>query len=323
MDTSKALKFVRGAVAGKNSLLTEMTHYAIEDGQVRAFNGVLSINSPIDFPFDCYPKADKFGLALTHCESDVMTLSLMDNGKLRVQGGRFRAFVDTLEGPMPHPKPSGTVYDIDGEKLLACMERLYPFIGTDASRPWSNGILFADYSAFATNNVILVQHWLGVDFPRVNVPAVAIKELRRIGEPPHRIQVDNHSLTFFFSEDRWLHTLLLATDWPDVNAIFEGAFAEPSFTEVPEELFPGLETIKPFAEKNNWVFFRDGWIYTTKEDDTGASYEVPGLPDQGVYNLNMLSLLDGNCDQVDFGAYPDPVPFKDNILRGVILGLVV
>lgn len=44
----KDLKFVQGAVA-KKDLLPAMTHFRIENGHVRSFNGQMAISSPVAF----------------------------------------------------------------------------------------------------------------------------------------------------------------------------------------------------------------------------------------------------------------------------------
>lgn len=86
----KELKFVQGAVA-KKDLLPAMTHFAIEGGHVRSYNGTLALSSPIPFDIDCKPKAGPLVQAIANC-NDTVTLSMTPAGKLRIQSGKFWAF---------------------------------------------------------------------------------------------------------------------------------------------------------------------------------------------------------------------------------------
>lgn len=318
MDIIDSLKFVRGAVSTKD-LVPEMKHFAIQDGTVRAFNGVIAISCPIDFDVTCMPKAAPLVAAIGHCE-DVVSLGLTAGGRLRIQSGKFKAFIDCIEDPTEvHGRPTGDMVDIDGEVLLQAFRVLKPFIGSDASRPWVNGILLRGQSAFATNNVCLAEYWLGVDLPcTINIPQKAVDELLRVKAVPVRAQLCHHSVTFHYADGRWIRSQLYETNWPDLQKVLDRP-SEPQ--PVPPGLFEGLSVIKPFVEKQGLVYFKDGALRTHQEDGLGAVYEVAGLHGEGVYHIGMLSLLDGAATAVDFTLYPQPLTFFGDRLRGAIVGL--
>ena len=317
MDIIDTLKFVQGAVATKD-LIPEMTHFVIEDGEVRAFNGIIAISSPIDFNVDCMPKAGPLVRAITNCE-EVASLGMTPGGRLRIQSGKFKAFIDCIEGEVPHQKPEGDRVEIDGEKLLKAIKVLSPFIGNDASRPWTNGILLRGESAFATNNVCLVEYWLGTTLPHaVNIPAKAIKEMDRVGVPPSHAQLTEHSITFHYSDGRWIRTQLYSTEWPDLTKLLN---APSNPKPVNEDLFEGLRIVRPFADKSDRVWFEPGGITTSPDDGLGARYAVEGLHDQGIYKIGMLKLLEGVAEQIDFTLYQGPLLFYGEGVRGAIIGL--
>lgn len=313
------LKFVQGAVARKD-FLPALTHFVIEDGKVRGFNGTIAISSRIPFDIRCKPKADALVRAIGNCK-DTVQLSLTPAGRLSVRSGSFKVFVDCVDGETPHVLPEGKYADIDGEALLAAVIAVQPFIGEDASRPWANGILFRGPSVFATNNVTLVERWVGGNFPAtVNVPRAAVRELVRINEAPTNIQFNDQSLTFHYTGDRWLRTQLLPSDWPDLTRILD----QPSTQHpVNAELFAGLAVVKPFADKLGRVLFREGSLCTHTAEGEGASYAVEGLPNEGAYSIEMLELLADTAKTVDFSTYPKPCVFYGDKLRGVIIGMRV
>ena len=160
----KELKFVQGAVA-KKDFLPAMTHFVIEDGVVRSYNGMIALSSPIPFDINCKPKAAQLVKAISLCE-DTIAMSMTPAGKLKIQSGTFKSFIECITEETSHVLPEGDfVQDFNGELLLKAFTVLLNFVGNDASRPWTNGILLKGCSAYATNNVIAVEYWLGVAVP--------------------------------------------------------------------------------------------------------------------------------------------------------------
>lgn len=313
----EALKFVQGAVSTKN-LVPEMKHFVIKDGTVRAFNGTLALCSPIDFGVDCAPLAVPMVKAIEKC-TDVASLGMTPAQRLRVSSGKFRVFIECVDlRDLPDQQPEGDRIDIDGERLMDAVAKLVPFVGNDASRPWTNGILLRGQSAFATNNVCLIEYWLGTQFPLVlNIPMSALREMLRIGQAPTHMQASTHSVTFHYPDGRWVRTQLFSTEWPDLSPILDQpANAQP----VPEGLFDALDTLKPFLQEGNRIYVKDGTISTALEEDLGARVDVPGLQHDGIYHLNMFRLLEPVANTIDFSRYPAPLLFYGDRVRGAIVG---
>lgn len=315
----RELKFVQGAVA-KKDLLPAMTHFRIEGGHVRSYNGTLAISSPIPFDIDCVPHAEQLVKAIGECE-DTITLSVTPGGKLRVQSGPFRRFIELVDGETHHPMPEGEEMHFDGEALLAAMKILYPFIGNDASRPWSAGVLLEGASAFATNNTCVAEYWLGAAFPHViNIPRACIKEMIRVDEAPTHAQISGNSITLHYTDGRWIRSQLLETSWP--MATIKGILEVPATPiPVPPELFTAIEKLKRVADGSNRIYIQNGLLTTHTEVETGGSFEVDGLAFEGCYNIAMLGLLEGVVTQADFSKYPEPAIFYGDRIRGAIVGM--
>lgn len=311
------LKFVMGAIA-KKDFLPALTHFVIKDGKVRGFNGTLSLCTPIPINIECKPKAKPLVDAIGRCE-DTVQLSLTPAGRLSIKSGAFRALVDCVQEDSPHPEPEGDRVELNGEALLAALKAVVPFIGDDASRPWSNGVLLSGQSAFATNNVMLVEYWVASTFPHVvNVPRAAVKEMVRINEAPTHAQMTESSMTFHYPNGRWIRTQLYETKWPDLSKILN---AECNPQPIDPLLFKGLDVIKPFLDKMGRVYFNGGQISTHIDSSEGATYDVPDLQNDGLYNLEMLASLDGIAQTIDFNLYPKACIFYGERLRGAIIGM--
>lgn len=313
------LKFVQGAVA-KKDFLPALTHFVIENGTVRGYNGTIALCSPIPFDIACKPKAEPLVRAIGNCNETVQ-LSLTPAGRLSVRSGAFRAHVECVQGDTPHTMPGGTLLEINGAPLLAGLKAAAPFVGSDASRKWSNGVLLSGPSMFATNNVTLVEYWMGeIMLPHeVCVPQVAIKEMLRINEVPVSVQYEENSLTFHYTGGRWLRTQLLeATKWPDLARVLD---VPSTPVKLEEALFEGLATIKPFADKLERVLVGEGTLRTHETEGEGAAYAVDAMQHDGVYNISMLQLLDGIAHSADFTLYPRPCAFFGDNLRGMLIGM--
>lgn len=313
----KELRFVQGAVARKE-FVPAMTHFRIENGTVRSFNGSIALCSPIPFDINCSPKAETLVKAIGQCK-ETITLSMTPANRLRIQSGKFRAFIDTIEGPTAHVEPEGTETTVDGEILLKAFKTIFPFIGDDASRPWTNGILLRDHSAFATNNVCLVEYWLGTPLPfTANIPREAIREILRIDEAPTHLQMTENSVTFHYTDGRWIRAQLLELNWPDLRRVLDHA---SNMQPIDQRLFKGIEVLQSFVDNVGRVYIKDGVMRTHEEQDIGASYEIEDLPINGLYQVKMLNLLKGVATAADFTRYPEPTLFFGERLRGAIIGM--
>src|SRR5574338_989544 len=293
-----ALKFVQGAVA-KKDFLPAMTHFVIENGFVRSFNGTLALCSKIPLNLDCKPKADQFIKAISNC-NDVVSLAMTPAGRLKVASGKFKAFVDCINEETLHVEPEGERGEFDSKGFYKAIQILAPIIGDDVLRAWSTGVLFKGKSAFATNNIIVVEYWTGVEFPvTVNVPRAAIREILRLGKPPIYAQVTKTSITFHFDDAKWIRWQLLETSWPDLSKVLDAPCVNEPI-KIQSELFDALDYLRPFADKLERVYFKDGVASTTNVPEEGAYYDVPFFPYNGIYSISMLNVLESIVNAIDF-----------------------
>lgn len=317
-----ALKFVKGAVS-KKDYQPALKHFLIKDGRVTGFDGTIALSSPIDLDIHAAPRADVFVKAIERCTSEQTVVNLTDPSKLTLRSGSFRATIECIEDHevFNYVQPEGSDF-IPGRTFLDAIQTLEPYVGTDASRPWAMGILLRGMSAFATNNIIVAQYWIGEQMPEINLPSAAIEELTRIKEQPLRVQLGDRSATFHFSGERWLRTQLLTTEWPPVENLLEMAFDMSALQPFPQGFFEALDTLQPFLEDEGRIFFRDAVITTSPEGGVGASFDIVGLPTRGAYNHKMICLLREAATEIDFSKHPKPCPFVGNKLRGIFLGMI-
>lgn len=317
----KQLQFVRGAV-GKGKIDSGLSHFRIRDRRVTGYNGVMAISSPIPCDLDCQPDATTLIKAVGNCKAAV-ELTVTDAGKIRLRSGTFRVFIDNLTEVLPEVEPEGDRFPIDGAAMINAMTKLVEFVGDDASRPWSNGILFRGRFAYATNNIILAQAAMGGKdagdlFPTdANVPLLTVREVLRVSEPPTEISLCETSMTFHFSDGRWIRTQMYSTEWPDVAAFLPDP-RDPALRALPTGFWDAVETCLPFKDKQNRVYLGSDNVGTAVDQESGAHVRVPGVPD-ALYNIDYLWSLREMIEKADLSRVPGI--FLGSGIRGVIQGM--
>lgn len=313
----KTLKFVSGAI-DKKSLAPYMTHFVIKDGRITAYNGVIALSSPISIDINCKPKADTFVKAISSC-TDTISLALTDTGRLRVQSGKFKAFIECFSEESPLILPEGKIIDIDGKHLLKAFNACYKFISDNPLHQWANGVLIDNECVSATNNVVIIEHWL--DFtpekPLV-IPRQAVREMIRINEAPETIQIAERSATFQYANGRLIKTQLLENKFPSFNKILN-VTSKPKPIDI--EIFKALKILKPFVDDRGTIVFKQGVMSTSIHDKTGSYYIIDSLDFDinGKYNNQMLELLEDVATSIDWNH--SPALFFGDELRGAIIGI--
>lgn len=311
-----ALQFVQGSVARKD-FDPSLMHFHIHGGKVQGYNGIVSLCGPIALDLDVTPNAVQLVKAIRGCH-ETIALSMTAGGKLAIKSGRFKAYVDCFTGGFPEIHPTGRRVELP-KTFLPALKALAPCVAEDASRQWARGVLFRGQSAFATNNVVLVEYFLGVPFPEeINLPLAAIQELLRIGEHPEAMLFDTNAVTFLFSGDRWLRAQLYTTEWPDLTKVLDG----PHEAAIPSPITLGmLEELLPFVDETGRIHLHPGELSTSREDGIGAKLEVPGLAVEAIFNAPMLRLVLELNPRIDFSGYPGPCRFIGDSFRGAIIGM--
>lgn len=321
----EALKFVQRGVA-RRDIVPGLTHFRIKDGRVTGFNGSYSLSAPVDIGFNVAPSAGAFVKALDACE-DVITLKMDNEKSLLVRSGNFRTSVPCIPlESVPTVTPEGVMVD-PHDSILGALELLKPFVGVDASRPWATGVLFNKQSAFATNNIIVAEYWLGTHFPHtVNVPSGIVDEVIRVSEELTMLQIASGSITFHYADGRWIKSQLLALDWPDIISVLDNAWKNTKLKPVPPGLPEAVEKLSRFGDKKDCrTYFRGTDIATHTEGavDGGALVELQGIPNKGCYHTRYLNDVFDIAERIDFDAYPHPIPFTGARVRGAMVGIAL
>lgn len=317
------LNRVRGAVSTKD-LVPVLTHFAFRDGTVAGFDGRLYIQAPLPKglrKLACTVDAVKFLAAVDACGGEPQLAAA--DGKLKVSRGNFAATLPT--GALDQFVPAMPDAPAGAKRLplLPALQRLLPFIGEDASRPWACGVLFSGARAYATTNVVLVRTKLRQGLPGkgdCNLPRFAVEELLRIGEEPCGIGRSDHSLTFHYADGSWLRTTLFDTAWPKPpeELLKPGHEAWP----VAPDLALAVAQVQPFCpDPKNPIIVFDG--DTVRTLDGVHSAAVTGLKralGHGAYRAEPLLSVLAAASHAAWGDFPR-VHWIGSELEGIMVGV--
>jgi len=313
------LNFVRGAVATKD-LVPVLTHFHVRDGRIQGGNGRIAIDAPCeelkDFNFTV--PAVKFLKSVDACNGEPK-LKITPSNKLSVKKGAFKALLPLADNTsFPYVVNELTKNKLNTD-LLTIFKKLKPFVGDDASRPWSCGILLRNNFAYATNNVVLAKVPIVWPYMDVNIPLFAVDELLRIGFAPNSIGIADNRIIFNFVDDSWLSTQLFVDEWPDVDPMFKDS---DSISLIPNELKSAIETVLPFCPDEKFPRIKLS-NETVSTDDGEMSAEVSGFNFgvEAYFRAEPLLQVLTQADEIDFSFYPDPCPFRGDGIEGILVGV--
>ncbi len=317
-----ALNIVKGGIA-KKDLTPILTHLRIANGWVTSTNGRLTIASPINGLDDLsfIVPADRFIKAVNTCKDP--KIKITSTNRLSITGKGFRALLPLMADDSVFPTPEANGVDVESNDFIEVLKKLQPFIGDDASRGWSCGILLYKNIAYATNNIILVECPIQWNGPAVNLPAFLVDDLIRQRKNILSIKADRNHIMFKLEGNIWISSLLLNTSWPNVKEML----AKADFSKVKEvhpELNQAVLDILPFCPDKKFPrirFFDEG--VKTDAGDNEAMVEIES-PDTSAWRAEpLLKLLAHKNLAVDFSLYPKPCPFTlPNGIKGVIVGVI-
>lgn len=323
VDFKQALKYIRGAV-DPGQFVPAFKNYAISGGTIQGTDGIITLNAPVDSDLSICVDANKFVRTIMTCneEGAAVEISQTDTGNLRVKQGKFRAVVPATPDvdTFPWSDPEGARWPIP-DNFMEALRELQPFIGTDATRPWSMGVLIRNGRLYVTNNVVLVRATLSDDtwneLDGVIIPSRAVEELLRLAIQPKAMLVSAQALTFMHSRSWWMKTTRINGIWPTVDTMIDDASAASNPLRIEDDLRDGIQRLLPFARGAAPIYLLNGQLATSLTyDEDGAA--IDGF-DSITFALSaeVFKLILGVATHFEPSQYPKPVYFVGANVAGL------
>lgn len=327
------LRFVSGAVSTKD-VLPVLTHFAFRDGHVHGFNGRVHICAPLpEVGFNTTAPASLFMSALSIDTDQAFTLALKSDHVV-AKCGAFKARLPIGDvATFPAPKvPSAKQRKRIGQDIVDALKRLRPFVGDDASRPWSASIKFDGTSAYATNNVVLATTTVPVESAlAVELPVQAVDEILRLaaaGVMPSHCTIEQDAVWFYYTAPKhlsgaWIRCTTLDGVWPEVAPVLKGAHQGAKLKKMPTDQWgSAVLRVRPFCpDPKHPLIVLEGDTVGTLAGATSA--QVGGFQFGGryVFQAEPLAQVLSVAEAMDFSKFPR-VPWKGSGMEGVLMGVV-
>lgn len=319
MKILDAIRFVRGAVPTRDHY-PQLKHVLIKDKTIRAFNGTIAIQAPINTKLTAAPQADAFAKAVAAADDKtrLQISKIKGNIVLKMAGRKITVpCIDTDE--YPDIPMDGERFTFDGE-LLPALRDVAPFIAKPPCKPYAQGVMLVKSWAVAGHMTTVIARKMTAQFPTfLNLPDTMVKELLRIGEEPQDYLISPHCIVACYENGGFVYSKTIDMGWPNVfNIIDVNNSIKPDVD--PSLLLSQLKQLKPFSE-NNMVQIHKGKITTTSANKVQAEFECKGLVGAGFFNIDDLMRVAAVSDGFTLAAYPERCAFsRGDDVRGVLLG---
>lgn len=279
---------------------------------------IMSIGEPIQEDLLACPNGILLKEALAKCGQSFSITQL--EHKLSIKSDKFRALIPCIsieDFQVPFPDPP--IASID-DRLKNSLAAVAP-LALDENSVVTASVLIHGGCITATDRKVILQSYHGIDLPpMLTLPKTIIKPLIKNTKKLKSFGYSNSSCTFYYEDGSWFKSQYFADTWPDVAHILDKPV---SAWPIPEDFYKAVNALAPFSEGD--VYFKSNMMYSHKDIEAGASYEVYGLPDGPIINIKQLKMIEPFIKTVDF-LVPHHnhkmMIFHGQNIRGAIAGRV-
>lgn len=286
-DTNKlldALEFV--SLAQRDMGTISQTHCILSDHWAVASDGVLTIAHPIQDDLAACPQTARLLAALRRCGEGV-SITQLDSSRLSLKSGALRVSVpcvDLQQVPIVWADPPQA--PIDHRFIEAC--KAISHVASETGQHVSMiSLLGKGQSLFATNRMVLLEYWHGLNLPPYWIfPKAAAIALQKIALKLVGFGISERSATFHYENGAWFKTQLYAEHWPNnLDAMFEGAPAVP--VPLPPDLFDAVEKLSAFTDTGR-IEFGENVLRAINIDNESAEHDVKGITAGPIFSVKQL-----------------------------------
>lgn len=297
------------------------THIGLRNRWAIAFNGIVAAGSPIPEDIYAYPHTLLLLEALSKC-SESYSLTQLDNERLSIKSGKFKAVVPCLSPSLMQDAVPDPLIAPVTNKFKEAVEAVGVLASENAQHVLTASVLMNGQSVISTNRVMLLEYWHGLDLPpNVPLPKEFVKALAKQKKNLTGFGFSKSSATFYFEDGCWLRTQLYADEWPDVSRILN---REANLWTIDPNFFQALDAVASFSEDGN-IYSRLNMLCSHADEGVGASHECSGIPAGFVYPIKQLMIMRPHAKTIDYmanGMHDSSycLYFVGDAMRGVISG---
>lgn len=304
-----------------NDAVPILTHVAIADGTMHAFNGRMYARIAIESnPFEldgiCV-RADMLQAALTALGDSKTKVEIdMEYGTLRFNSKKYRARVPVrpLEDFFLQDAPTKRRAILIEFNLPDVLTALRIVVGDNPLLPWTHGYLLEKGYIATTNTSVMAKMNAACGITATVITSEFANEVIAQGMQVTHLLSDNGRITAWFENGVVLSSVVVDGAWPkSFESIIDPLMRGAKFTAVPGDFVDALQSVVPFSDdgKSANVTFDGDKIELVSSETASASATVDGLrAPPSAFNVNQLRAVATLAAEWDLSKFP-MVPFRD------------
>lgn len=311
----EALKFI--GIAQSDEGTVNETHCILADRMAIAFDGRISVGTPIDEALNMCPHTVSFTEALKRCGLNFV-LTQLDANTVKLAAGDFDVFIPCLpREALPDTRPDPNIAPAS-DAIKHALAAVCDLLDDNSPVVVTAAVLLRGGSAIGTDRNVMLEYWHGVDLPVMIVPKASAQALYKTNKPIVGFGYSGQSATFYFEDGSWLKTQLYTDGYPNIDSVLNQS-SNP--WPVPAKFFEAVRALKPFGDR---VIFGQNSLQTEYQERSGASFKMLGIPKGIVYSAKHLLLIEQHATQIDFvGSKEVGFFFNNEKGIGAVRGAIV
>lgn len=315
------IAWITDAISTKN-IAREMTHYRVQDKEIRATDGRLTAGHPFPYTDGSFlVPGSEFEKLIKRLPS-APTITVLD-GSITLVSGRSRGSIKTLpieEWGYPGVDEDG--WEDAPEGLIETLRDLLPFVSDNATQLWSCGICLQHGYAYATNNVALA----GVrceELGDINciIPLWAAEFIVDRGDGLVEWAWTDNYVAFRWKNGAWMRAQLIDATFPE-QAV--------SMVLSARQNTPNIEITPQFRESFARTLGLSDGLLRLSASSIGSQFGEATFTEEAgeeLFELSETLWSSKHLDPVikvathwDPGSWPKPSVFKGERLFGYVIG---
>lgn len=313
-----ALKFLEPAMSDTGQV--NQTHCLLMNNWAVAFNGILTLATPIDTDIKACPNTLKLLNALSKCDDKTQITQLANT--ISIKSGRYSASIPCVDPELIVIEPPTPIMLAMTDDIRPALSIVGEIVSDTAPRMVFASVLLRNGSAVATDGNIIFEAWHGqyIPDPGVVFPKTFVTVLSKITKKIVGISATVTTATVYFEDTSWLRTQLYTEQYPNVDRILnEAANLQP----MPEGFFAALEKIEGQSDEGR-VYLGNLALQTHDTKEAGAVYEIDGIPSGICFDIDYLLMFKDRVTQVDWQGKGNTMAiFYGEKFRGMLMQIAL
>lgn len=317
-ETSSLLKALNFIAKIQKDIGTEIqTHCKISNNYITACDGVITAGHKIEEDLCVSPHTLTLLNALSKCGQN-LSMTQLENNKLAVKSGKFTALVPCIPiySYVNTPdNPCASISDV----FIQALGEVSHLAQEQAQKVVLASVLMRSGSVMATNGVVALEYWHGIDVPTCALPKVFVTALCSVDKKVTSFGYSGSSITFWFEDESWIKTQLYAEEWPNLDQVL---IASGEVKPLPKGFYEALRNVEDFSDggsEKGTVWFDELGMNSHQTKENGATYEIKDLPAGLAFRIKYLKQIEKACKSISYNKVT--MWFFGDSVRGAIMGV--